>query len=773
MDHSTNGEGRTRLRGWGLSGRIAQGALVLLAACGSGSGPSSAGGGTGGGNGGGGSGGGLGRPLVITPAFDVVNDHADARTDTVLASIPFPEGMIQDLSNVAVSGRATAWMPMQRWADGTVRIAQAQFTDDFASHETKTYEVVRDVSPMTGAFQPNEWMAQFGDAIQFKARVRDINNHAYESTVTALGGAVLSETPLVRVTRKRVFHQSVGSGGIGRDFLTSTFYVYEFRDVPFLTVDWVVGNDYLGLDDPHGSTDPNLYPLGGIDVNEASLLIQGADEIRPFHPEWHGIDAPVAEGNWVRFGVMHDTYIDDCQTRRYRFQLRVEHAGASNEVKARWRDSFTARAEEPMVALCDVPTWQKSSGLGLHGGPVDGPSDAVARADEDYDRWINGDHFGTWGDFGDVSYTGTSGTPRNTPVAWDAAHAIQSRSRKPFRQLEGLAWMQAIRPYHLFGLQVGAEQLLYLWYSMLMNPNTADITDESLGRRQLWRNDPYTAYRTRVDFRAHGFNGYDAEHWTTDVLFDYWTLTGDLWAKEELRQLGESLKGMMRLRDYPSANMRTTRAEGWCMVGFVQCYLATGDDSLKTYALRRIHEIVEVQRWKNHPSRTFHEYEADPRYGLGAQTTGYPPWEFGGVMFGYLAAHRFFGDELSLHIAEDCVRSIDYSWISNYTNPRTGQHFDDAIRYATPLRDNGVDVPATYRDSDPNYGAIIPSEPLGSVNEFLVGGLALMAEHTTDQYILDRAARQLQKLYPAPTDYLRWRKWFLVVPQIYPHNLPH
>jgi hypothetical protein len=747
--------------------------LALLGACSSGgrtSATGGTGGGSGGGSGGGGQGGGTGQALVITPRFDVENSSSSERTDTILASIPFPIGMIANLDSVGVSGRATAWMPLQTWPDGSVRVAQAQFTDDLSASTSKRYEVVRDVTPLRGAFEPNEWLAQFGDGLRLKARTRDNGNRAYEAETTVLGGDVLHETPLVRYSRKRVYHLPTGSGGLNRDFLTSTFYVQEYRDTPFITVDWIIGNDYLGKDDPAGSTDPNLYPLGGIDVNEASLLVRGAEEVRAFQPDWHEIDAPVAEGDWVRFEAMRDTYIDDGQTRRYRFHLRVEHPGATEPVKQRWRDSFTARVDHTLYPLCDVETWQKSEGLGLHGGPVDGPSDGAARAAADFDRWVNGGNFGTWGDFGDVNYTGTSGTPRNTTVSWDAARAIQTRSRNLMRLFEAKAWMQAIRPYHLFGLTVGAEEEIYLWYPMAISPRTSDITDESLGRRNLWRNDPWAGFRTRTNHSAHGFNGYDAEHWTTDLLFDYWTLTGDPWAREELRQLGESLKGAMRLRLYASANMRVARAEGWCMIGFVQSYLATGDQALKDYAVRRIREIVDVQRWKDHPGRPFKQYGPDARYAIGANTTGYPPWEMGGVLLGYLGAYRYFQSPEALTICEDAIRAIDYSWVSNYTNPRTGQFVEHGIRYVTPLQDNGVSVPATFRDNDPAYGAVVPSQPMGSVNEFFVAGVALIQQHTQNETIRERARFQLSKLYPTPTDDRRWNKWFLVVPQLYPHN---
>ena len=165
------------------------------------------------------------------------------------------------------------------------------------------------------------------------------------------------------------------------------------------------------------------------------------------------------------------------------------------------------------------------------------------------------------------------------------------------------------------------------------------------------------------------------------------------------------------------------------------------------------------------------EYGPDARYGIGPNTTGFPAWEMGSVMLGYLAAYRWFGSTDALEVAEDVVRAVDYSWVSNYTNPRTGQFVADAARYVTPLRDNGQNVPANFRDNDPAYGAIVPSIPLGSVNEFLVAGLAVMGQHSQDATIRDRAAWQLSKFHPEPVDDdHRWNKWFLVSPFLYPHN---
>ncbi|MBK8976975.1 MAG: hypothetical protein IPM29_13745 [Planctomycetes bacterium] len=737
--------------------------------------PGGSGGGGGGGGGdpgggGGGQSGGSGQPLQISPRLVVRNEHDEDRTDTIEASVPFPEGMIADLSGVGVSGLATAWMPMQVWPDGSVRIAQAQFTDDIPANGRKVYDVVQGVSPLTGPFEPNGWISIMPERLRAKARVTDVGDHAYEVETELLGGRVVHETPLVRTWHQRLYHQPTEAGCIQRDFLTSQFYVTEYRDIPLVTVDWIIGNDYLGSDDPQGSTDPNLYPLSDVDVNEVTVMFDGFTEIQPYEPQWHDIEAPRPVGDFTAFTVMRDDFIGDGQTRRYRFQIRVEPANAPVEAAQRWQRSFRARLREPIFALADVPTWQLTHALGVHGGPADPPANAAERARGDYLTWLGRDHFGTWGCFGDVDITGTAGTPRNAPVNPDAAHAIQAESQDLMVKLQHMAWMQGIRPFHLWGLEIGANEDLLLYYPIPYRPTDPSISRITLGRREVLDNDPYPQMRTRTNWRNHGVNGYDEEHWTTDILFDYWTLTGDHWAQAELRNLGESLQGMLRLRGYATENMRAARSEGWCMVGFVQAYLATQDESTKDYACRRIREIVEVQRWKDHPSRTLREYPGHPGTGFGVEVSYFPPWEHASVMLGYLDAWKFFGCEEARQIAQDVVRTIDYAWVSDYTHPVTHQYYADAIRYWCPLQQAGQPRPPDFLDQ--TVGAYIPSTPLGSVNLFFITPLELMTRMTDDPYTHERAVWQLTKIMPGNDDDRNWDKWSIVAPRFYSARPP-
>ncbi len=758
------------------AGRRTAAAFLLGAGClGVMLGCSSGGGGDGAnlGPGGGGHSGGAGVPLVIQPVVEVRNQAATARTATMLASVPFPEGMIQNLDHVGVSGRATSWMPMETWPDGSVRVAQAQFTDDFDANEVKNFTIVQDVQPLSGAFQPNPWVNGLAGNLRFKVQVKDTHNARYVAEINGLDGDVVHQTPLVKVTHSRVYHEPIDSNSIGRDYLSSQFYVYQFRDQPFLVVDWILGNDYLGKDDPGGSSDPNLFPLGGVDVNDAMVEFRGMTEVQPHLPQMNDITALSNDQGWTRFRVMQNDYIDDAQTRRYRFLLRFESAGAPAEEIAKWQDSFTAMVDKPLRPLADLDTWQKSQALNLHGGPITGPSDGWQRAQNEFNSWSGRDQFGTWGSFGDTINTGTAGTPRNAPASPEIMHAIQSRNPLELEILEQKAWMQAIRPYHLYGLQVGAEQKILLYSGLPFAQFMNDPTVEGLGRRTVWNNDPWPGVRTRSSVGSHGYNAYDENHWSTDLLFDYWTVSGDCWAREELRNLGQSLKGMLRLQYFATSNIRCARCEGWSMVGFVQTYLATGDESIKQFALRRIEEIVNVQRETRHPARFIKQMGPDPRSGMGSDVTFYPPWEHGSIMYGYLGAYKYFGSETALTIAEDVITSIDYAWISNYTHPVTGQHYDNAVRYWVPAYRAGQLVPANLFDNDPTRGALIPSGGgLRSVNMMLVGGVYLVAHYTQNPTVRNRALWQGQTLLPIPVgDDDRWDKWYSVFPPDYEDKL--
>ncbi|MBL9078642.1 MAG: hypothetical protein JNL08_14125 [Planctomycetes bacterium] len=735
--------------------------LLALAACGL-EGESTGAAGDPGSGGGPGGPGGVGNPLDIALEFSVTNEHTTPRTETVCASVPFPQGGYANANNLVVSGHQTAWLPLQRWADGKLKVAQAQFTDTFAPGETKTYRVARDEASLQGAFVRNNWVNQMLPGLQFGAEVKDTFSVPYRSFATGTGSVVQS-SPLVQTTRWRTYHTAVpGQTGIGRDYLTSTFYATEYRDMPIVVVDWIVGNDYLGADTvPAGNTDPNLRILGPADVKEARFLCKGATGVLPYRATQEAIAAPQTTGDgFTSFVVMQDTWIGDAQTRRYRFVLRFEPAGAATTDAQTWQQTATAMQLQPLYPLAKQQTWQLTAAAGLLGGPIPGPVNGRQLAEGEYFSWAGANHFGTWGLRGDVAATAATGTPRNQALTPDLAHAIQGQYPKLLQKLEQLAWAQAMRPYHLWNLQVGAEQGILLWGGtpLLLVPG------ESLGRRALANADPYPAYRqfSAGQHPAHGWEPFDHEHWSCDHVFDYWTLSGDAWAKEELRQLGQSLKGLMRLQTYYTAGVQPARAEGWCMQGFVQCWLATGDDALKQYALRRVHEIVDVQRKKNHPSKALMFQGNYPSTGYPYDHEFFMPWQHGAVLYGYLGAYKFFGDAKLLEIAEDVVDCVQYSWVTNVNTTNFG-FVANGLRYYVPASHNLVPVPANHWDSLP-FGIHWGDHPLGGAHTFLIGGLHHLAVMTGDLSVRTRALQYGGLLLGTLSDSGRWNKWNYCLP---------
>ncbi len=711
---------------------------------------------------------GPGGPTVdagFVPQFSVRNDAAFARTETVLASVPLPFGRHANADGLTVGGHSTAWRVLQRWHDGTIRIAQAQFTPTLAPSSVTTFDVVAGAA-MTGAFQAHPWVQQAQATLTIGAEVRDTFGVAYRSFVTGTG-EVLAETPLVRVRRHRAYHYAV-SGGIGRDYLSSTYYVTEHRDLPIVTVDWVLGNDYLGSDSPSGSQDPNHYVLGGVDVNEARFLVGGGGAwCFPYRAAENAIEGwqQLPDG-LASYRVLANDWIDDAQTRRYRFQLAtLDQAQAQSEQDAALALAG-AMVGAPLFALPTQATAMATGSLGLLGGPLAGPADAYARADGEFNSWLGGGWFGTWGTRGDAIATATTGTPRNHPLSPDLAHAVQSGHHRLLIALEQKAWIQAARPYHLYGLQCADTAPLFLWDGVPLYPGSRDLSFESLGRRALYANDPYAGYRTRVNRaygeRAHRWEHFDHEHFSMDLLFDYWSLSGDCWAQEEIRQLGQSLKALMRVQSFNTRYIQAVRAEGWCMQAFVQAYLATGDVNLKNYAFLRTRDTVDAQRRKTHASMAMAFQGNYGGTGWPMNHEFYMPWQHGAVLFGYLGAYRHFADPLYLRIAEDVVGAVEYAWVRNYRSAQFGL-VTDGLRYYVATTYNGAAISASHWDAA--YGIRFGDGPLGGAHTFLTTGMFLLADHTLRSAVRNKAIAYASLLRQGELGTRRWDKWHFCIPE--------
>jgi hypothetical protein len=707
------------------------------------------------------------------PTFRLRNDGPD-RTETIRVSVPFPWGANVNPQSWTVEGRDVDWLVLQRWPDDTVRVAQAQWTQTLPAATDQILTVVPRVARAQGAFAPHPVFA--GGLPLIGAEVKDTFGVPYRYVLDG-AGETLQSTSLVRTRRIRGYHRAAAGVGIGRDYLSSTFYVTEFREQPVVVVDWLLGNDYLGADFPNGSTDPNKYPLGSIDVTSAAFLTQGADLVVPYIPNLALISSPEPGPDGIAsYNVLRDDYLADGQMLRYRFLLSRDVPGAPAPEQAAARATAQAMMDQPLRPVATLETYRATAAMGLLGGGQSPASDAAVRADLSYQSWINTPGFwGPWGSRGDPLATGQTGTPRNGPLSLEMLNAIQISDPRLLFVLEQKAWIQSARPLHLNSLRVTTDNDLFLWDGVPMYPGGRDLSYNSLGRRKLVRGpDPYAAYRSRIPTgpsaalqRAHGFEHYDVEHWTSDLVFDYYTTSGDAWAKDEMRQLGESLRGTVRPSYYFSATMLPARAEGWIMQGLVQCFVATGDIRYRNFALDRLHNIIERDRPRNHPSGAMYIAADEVRTGFPMPHKYYTPWQHSAVLYGYLAGYKYFGDSMFLDRCKDVVRCVDYAWVRNYPDPNPNLGLvANGLRYYAPVEYQGQ--PALPSVFDPVVGVIWGDGPLGGAHQELLGGMFLlssMPELADNEFIRSRAeeyATLLLRLPLADTDYAD--KWFCNMP---------
>ena len=710
---------------------------------------------------------GAAAPTPFVPVIEVANS-GPTRTATLRASVPFPWGLVTNAALWSIESRPTAWLVLQRWPDRSIRIAQAQWTETLPAGSNTEFRVVPQPTSLAGAFQPHPVFASGIPGLA--AEVDDRFGVTYAASWSE-AAEVVQESALIRVRRWRDYHRASPGAGIGRDFLTSNFYVTEFRDHPIVVVDWVPGNDYLGADDVPGSADPNLHALGGVTIGGLRFLCRDMDLALAYRGSREGILTPVAgNAGFTAYTVMTNNYISDGQMRRYRFLLLRDDPAASPTEQTAARASAQAMFDVPVWPLAAHDSWVDSWALGLLGGPGPAPGDAAARGAAEFAAWNNAGHFGTWGTHGDAKRSTTTGTPRNHPLSPELAHAVQSRNADLLIMLEQKAWTQAMRPYHLHGLRVGNDDDLLLWDGVPLWPGSRDLSMRSLGRRRLRQDDPWPQYRNGVGYgseHAHGYDAFDIEHWSMDLVFDYWTVSGDAWARDEMRQLGESLRGILRPLGYETSKALATRAEGWAMQGFVQAFLATDDLRYRDAALDRAHDIVERDRWKNHVSGTLSAQQNDPRTGWPNPHKYYMPWQHGAVFYGYLGAWKFFGDPLLLEICDDATRTVEHSWVRNITDPTFG-FVANGLRYYTPVEFEGSSVPPDQFDA--SHGVRFASEPLGGAQVLLVGGLLTHARSTGDRAAAIRAAHYGTLLLQLPlSDDDRWDKWFYCVPSKWNH----
>ena len=745
--------------------------LAGLGACTGSGGPSSGGGG----------GGGKGpRPKVgpVDSNFFVQNESSKARQQTIRASVPFAETQCKDIRGVGVEGFKTSWRVLQNWPDGSVKIAQATFVDSLKANERKLYKVSAKGGLIEDDFKQHPWTSKANGKFVFYPEVRDVDNVPYFG-FTLGEGEILESTTHCRTRFWRVYLRNGDkNAGIKRDYLTARIYMTEYRDMPFVSVDLVLCNDYLGSDTPGSSTDPNLFPLGSVRVKKALCHIKGG-RAKMRMRERQGAPLPIFDsGSGIEsWGLLDDTYLGDAASKHWSFLVYFEDSGAKQGEKDEWRSLWDLEVTKPLRPLATFETWVKTDALGVCGGPTKGPDDVWDRVEREVGVWRGRNHFGTFGSWGDPKNTHTTGTPRNFAASPELIRAVQAEHPGMLEVLEGKAWQQSVRPVHLWGLDIDQSRDIYMWFGTKFGINGKyKLSNDTLGRYLIHANDgkddPYKRYRVGLPSKPyHDFNALDAEHVTIDMLFDYYTVSGSFWARHEIEQTGQWCRGLWRFKDYPGSTVMSTRAEGWMMQLFVQAYVATGIESFKVDMLRRITEITDRDRHADHPSRSM-------KWEKNYANTKYPkdhwfymPWQHSAVVYGFLAANRFFGSELAMKIAEDAIFTADYASVENFTDPVTKKFSSWNMRYYVCAKIDGPYNGKTYSnflppidffDTDPNVG----SKVWGSTKKFFMSAAYMLAARTEDPAARARALKLGDHLLGDFSNrVIFWDKWASTIPE--------
>ncbi|HHI80839.1 MAG TPA: hypothetical protein ENK02_12790 [Planctomycetes bacterium] len=698
--------------------------------------------------------------------LNIQNLSPEPRIEWIRASVPFPRGRTKDPSNLHVQGRPTHWRILQRWPDGSVRIAQAQFLEPLQGFASKQLKVVQGSFPVS-PFKLHPAISKALPHFGIVTSVQDIQGRPYFARFLPLyqkDFEVLEASPAFISLRARHYHFTREAGGLGRDLLSQTVYMTLFSKMPIAVVDLVVANDYKGADNPPTNS-PNDQALGDIGFQSVDLAVLGARALVRFSKK-NLISPPLMDrfgtpSSWTR--LLSKSYFGDGQGKRWRLILLFDDPSMSQGERTAWQGIAKSMEKSSVLPIADFASWQRSYALGLHGGPVRGPKNGRTLAIREYQSWKSKNHFGPFGGWGDLKESYVTGTPRNGPMTELIAHAAQTSLCLPLEQLEGEAWQQTLRPYHLWGLTVKENDDIYMIDGLPFHINGGRRTSqETLGRLGIFKADPWKAFRVGVPLdKNHGWNAYDLEHFSIDILYDYWILTGDHRTYDEIVNMSEAiLAGTRNFKYFTGKEILAARAEGWVAQALVKAWLVTREPRYRDHILQRIHKIIEPKRRKDHPSRALVFQYSHDQTRFPRPHRFYMPWQHAAIVHGYMGVWRYFGDQTARRIAHDALFAVIYGWVRNFKDPKYGL-VKDGLRYFVPVSYNKKPIPANYWDLTKGIGVRWGDNPLGGAHTFLVGAMDLIredsptpAEYLAATYIRNALTRDMRK-----DERWRWYRW--------------
>ncbi|MEM7201881.1 MAG: hypothetical protein AAF628_16560 [Planctomycetota bacterium] len=573
--------------------------------------------------------------LAQPPALGaiVVDNPTDLPREAIVqVSLPLHRG-VDPGSEVIVAGERVPAVPLLRRRDGSIAVVQLHVPVRVAARASRELVVlaagVGDPPAHPDTASPEAWHLQ--GELPLHCELEDGWGRVWTAALHPDAELAPTSSRLVRTRRYRgLFRRGAAV------FLGVVAHVTAWRGSRRGELTIVLDNrahpDAVG---------PVLGPVRF----RRFALISTADELR-FRPRFATLNvlrAPTPrDGGGFRqdlLGPADALYLGDRTAKAFRFDLVAAHGGASAATRAAAR-----AADAPLLAWPTLAHVRATSEFGAHGGP------APAGPDHSHLRWLawqrRGD-FGPFGGHGDSKRAAAQGSARNGP---SGLHDLLRWRSAALRDVaETMVLQQALRP----------------------TPGTTPRRPEELA-----------AFRQGLSPKAmrhpHGFTPLDYEHFSVDLLHDWYWLTGDPFARDELRRAGLGLRRVVE-----AAPFATSRGEGWCLQAAVLIARATDDWALVADLHRRFAEQVRPLL-RDPPSAVVLSQPAHPD-AFGPAESFDAPWQQAALVHGLHAAWRATGDAT---LAADALRTARAmagpGWLEG-VGPKSLVSALDPGRYTMPM----------------------------------------------------------------------------------------
>ncbi len=608
--------------------------------------------------------------------FTVANPSALPRTEIVRVSLPVARGEWWDARGVRAGGAVAAAVALARWGDGSIAVLQAHVEVSLAPQETRDLSV----EPLAAAIDPplpaaGEWT--WPDQLPLRCEVEDPWGQVYVTRLVADPDPDPTSSALVRVRRCRGLTRRGASA-----FFGVLAYVTEFRGEQRGELTLVLDNRAHVAGPPLGPARFRRFAL----VTESPRL-----RFRPRFAAENALVEPTAlpDGCFRQdlLGPSDQLYLGDRTAKAFRFDLFL--AGAGGETAP--PQAVRLAVDEPLRAWPDLDGVRQSRAFGAHGGP------APAGVDRSWAQWLawrSSARFGPFAGHGDPEDAAAQGTPRNGPSALH--DALRWRSRHLLAAAETMALQQSLRPS-----PAAAPRL----------PAATAALRQGLSRRCIGR--------------PHGFTALDYEHFSVDLLYDWYWLTGDPLARDELARTGAGLRALL-----PGVPFATCRGEGWCMQAAALIARATGERELVAALHQRFRQqLLPALRRVPH-GVVLPQLPHDAAFGPAEAFDA--PWQMAAFVHGLHALWLETADPAVAAAAVDVARVMaGPGWVEGI-GPKSLISALQPERFALPV----------------GFG------PLQGTAAMEVGAFVLAAEMADDRAAVELFWRRAREIATAPDDVL-------------------